>query len=125
MIDKNVNRIKEFRLFSGLSITELCKKLKVDPFDWRKYESEVKSPPLSLLFKMSAYTIKNRLFFTDSKTVGSDHNDIVDSIDLQNNEIKTHLLSLLNSEHKETAQVGREILKSVTDIQNALPSLYQ
>lgn len=119
------NRIKEFRLFSGISIQELCKRLKTDVADWNKWERGELSPPTSVWLKITAYTMTQRLFFTSSTVVSNEAADTVDMMDLETLNIKSRAEKLAQSNDKEIANLGNDILTSNRLIQGKLSSLYR
>ncbi len=118
------SRIKEFRLFSGLSIDKLCVVLKVEKSDWLKWESG-QSSPLSLWLKITKYVMTQRLFFTSSTALSSEAADIVDMVDANTVQIKDSALVMINSENPSIKDAGRVILDNVNNIQKNLPKLYK
>ncbi len=118
------SRIKEFRLFSGLSVDKLCVVLKVEKSEWLKWELG-ESPPLSLWLKITKYVMTQRLFFTSSTALSSEAADIVDMVDANTVQIKDSALVMINSENPSIKDAGRVILDNVNNIQKNLPKLYK
>ena len=119
------NRIKEFRLFSGLSTEELCKRLAIDTLEWEKWESGKSSAPISAWLKITAYTMQQRLFFTSSTTASSAAADTVDMMDLETLNIQSRAEKLAQSNDKNIADLGNDILASNQLIQGNLSNLYK
>lgn len=118
------NRIKEFRLFSGLNVENLCLVLSVKKSDWKAWEKSG-NVPLNVWLKIVKYVMTQRLFFTSSTAHSSESADIVDMVDENAVTIKDSALVLINSDNQELRAAGRVILDNVNNIQKQLPKLYK
>jgi transcriptional regulator with XRE-family HTH domain len=118
------NRIKEFRLFTGLNIEKLCVALGVNAKAWQAWENG-ENVPLTVWLKIVKYVMTQRLFFTSSTALSSESADIIDQLDENTVTIKDSALALLNSDDKELKATGRVIMDNIDSIQKKLPKLYR